>query len=526
MAGGVHVVWFKRDLRLHDHAALCMALAAGRPLVLLHAFEPELLAAPEADRGHHGFVLDALAELDRGARARGGHLTVRRGDFPGVLERLQAELAPGRHIAAVFSHEETGNAITFARDRRVAAWLRERGIPWLETPQHGVVRRLSARDGWSRRWQERMATPPLPAPSRLDCVPPAALPPGDLPTPDERGLDALGLPPTTIVARQRGGEALARATLHSFLHERGADYQRAMSSPLGGWDACSRLSPHLAVGTVSLRTVHHELHARQAELRAMSPSERGTWGLAMRSFGSRLRWHCHFMQKLEDEPRIEFESMNRALDGLRGDADEVRLAAFQEGRTGYPMVDAVMRCLRHTGWMNFRMRAMLVSFAAYHLWLPWRAIGLWLARLFVDFEPGIHWSQVQMQSGVTGINAVRIYSPKKQLLDHDPEGVFVRRWLPELRGLPEDLPAELLAEPFRLSTDEQRRAHCRIGVDYPAPLVGHDDAVRLAKQRIHAARRSAEARRESARVYQEHGSRRRPSSRGATRAVRRKEQTP
>jgi deoxyribodipyrimidine photo-lyase len=498
--GSVQVVWLKRDLRVHDHAALCAAAAAG-PVVVLYVFEPPLLAAETADRRQWDFVHGSLAELGRALRARGAWLTVRVGDVVPILAQLDDDLRGLGGIAHVHSHQETGDAWTFARDRAVGAFLGERGIPWSEHAQDGVVRRLPTRDGWSRRWEERMSAPLLPAPAALRAVPATLVPPGELPD-----LDALAVPALGPFEAQPAGEAAGRATLQSFLCERGEPYQAAMSSPLFGWDACSRLSPHFAYGTVSLRTAHHALLARQDEVRALNPAQRGGWLKSLRSFAGRLRWHCHFMQKLEDEPAIEFHNMNRAFDGLReGEFDAARFAAWAEGRTGYPMVDACMRCLRATGWLNFRMRAMLVSFAAYHLWLHWRPVGVHLARCFVDYEPGIHWSQSQMQSGVTGINTVRIYSPQKQLRDQDPEGVFVRRWVPELARVP----LAKLAEPHTMTADEQAAAGCRIGVDYPAPIVDAAAAVAAAKQRIYGARRTPDARAESARVFAQHGSRKR-----------------
>lgn len=501
--GPVQVVWFKRDLRVQDHAALHHAAAAG-PVVLLYVFEPAVLAAPTSDRGQVGFVLESLLELDRELRALGAFLTVRCGAVVDVLAALDDELRALGGVAAVHGHEETGELVTYARDRAVGQWLAGRGILWHEYPQNGVVRRLPSRDGWSRRWQERMTAPSWPIPERLR---PALPVPARTQLPS---LDELALPPSGVVARQPGGMAAAQATLASFLTERGEDYQRAMSSPVAGWQACSRLSPHLAWGTISVRTVYQALQARVAAVRALPRAARGGWLASLRGFGGRLRWHCHFMQKLEDAPRLECENVHRGFDGLREDDwDEARFVAWCEGRTGYPMVDACMRCLRHTGWLNFRMRAMLVSFAAHHLWLHWRRVGEHLARCFVDYEPGIHWSQVQMQSGVTGINTVRIYSPKKQLADQDPEGVFVRRWVPELAKVP----LAALAEPHRLSEAEQVAAGCRIGVDYPAPIVDHAAAVAAAKARIAARRRVGEVRAESRRVYEKHGSRKRPTAR-------------
>jgi deoxyribodipyrimidine photo-lyase len=278
------------------------------------------------------------------------------------------------------------------------------------------------------------------------------------------------------------------------------------------FDACSRLSAHLAWGTLSLRRVAQATDARIEEVRAARREGRVVdprWAGSLRSFAGRLRWHCHFMQKLEDEPRIEFENIARTCDGLREHALEpalaqARLAAWAAGETGYPMVDACMRALIRTGWINFRMRAMLMSFAAYHLWLHWRPTSLVLARRFLDYEPGIHYSQCQMQSGTTGINTVRIYSPIKQVLDHDPRGVFIRAELPALARVPE----AFLAEPHRMPESLQREVGCVIGRDYPAPLVDHAEAWRSAREQMAAVRRRPEARAEADRVQARHGSRR------------------
>jgi deoxyribodipyrimidine photo-lyase len=167
------------------------------------------------------------------------------------------------------------------------------------------------------------------------------------------------------------------------------------------------------------------------------------------------------------------------------------------------MVDACMRSLVATGWLNFRMRAMLVSFASYHLWLHWRQTGLFLARQFLDFEPGIHWSQMQMQSGTTGINTLRIYSPTKQARDQDPGGLFIRKWCPELANVP----LALLAEPWKMTMAEQLDANCTLGADYPHPVVDEKMALKFAKDQLYGLRKTDEAKKESREIMNKHGSR-------------------
>ena len=496
----VAVVWFKRDLRLHDHRAL---VAASERHLLLPLFiqEPQLAEAEALDAASMEFGLACAAALDRNLQALGGRLIVRRGEAVEVLTRLHQEVP----FEAIHAHEETGGQLTYDRDLAVARWCRSRGVEFLEHPQHGVVRGLRNRDGWAARWNRSMKRGESPDPReprsgvRLRFA--EAVDPGRLVPPASLGI--RGIERSQV---QPGGEHHGLRTLEDYLQRRGRDHRSGMSSPVTAAEVCSRISPHLAWGSLSIRRAHQAATRRQNEIRELGL--RDGWAGSLASFQSRLRWHCHFMQKLEDEPTLETRCMNPSFEGLREQWNDDHLASWKAGMTGYPMVDAVMRSLTATGWATFRMRAMLVSFACHHLQIDWRPVGRHLARLFIDYEPGIHWSQCQMQAGVTGINTVRIYSPIKQAADQDPGGVFIRRWVPELQ----DVPEEHLPCPHLMPALTQGFARCRIGNDYPEPLVDHATAYRHARDLITGHRRRSEVREASRDVRKKHGSRRRSSS--------------
>ena len=487
------VVWFKRDLRVQDHAPLAEAAARG-PVLCLYILEPALWRQPDAAAQHLGFVRESLRELHADLRRRGLRLRLAVGDAQEMLARLHAQ-AP---FEALYSHQETGNGASFERDRRVARWCREQGVAWHEPRPWGVVRGLRERRQWVRQWEAHMAAPQAGLPLRLED---AAVPWAHDPWPEPV---SLGLAEAEPPLRQRGGRTQAEAALHGFLQDRSAAYRGGISSPLSAPDACSRLSPHLAWGTLSLREVVQATRERMADP-ALAGTRRHA-GLA--AFLSRLHWHCHFIQKLETEPDIEFRPMHPGYEGLReAEWDEARWQALVNGRTGWPLVDACVAMLRETGWLNFRMRAMLVSVAAYPLWLHWRPVGLWLARQFLDYEPGIHWSQVQMQSGTTGINTTRVYNPIKQARDQDPEGRFVRQWLPALRRVPQ----AWIFEPWRMPPEVAQRAGLRLGEDIPLPVVDLAPALREAKRRVHELRARPEVQAEQDAIVRRHGSRHRPA---------------
>ncbi|MEM9798293.1 MAG: FAD-binding domain-containing protein [Pseudomonadota bacterium] len=490
------IVWFKRDLRVADHPALADAARSDAPVIPLYIAEPEMWAHADAAARQWAFVAESLADLREDLHALGCPLILRRGEAVAVLEAIRV-IHP---VSRLVSHEETGLDWSWSRDQRVAAWCAAHGIEWTEHADDGVVRRLASRDGWAARRERFMRAPMAQIPQGLRR---SALDPGDIPAAAELGLSDDPCP-----GRQPGGRRAAEMVLNGFLYERGERYQAEMSSPVTGEVACSRLSPHLAWGTLSPRAAQQAAMARAADMRG-----KGTgWSKSMRSFISRLAWRDHFTQKLEDFPQLDQLCLHSGFEGLRprrGEAgfDPDRLARWAEGQTGLPFVDACMRYAAATGWLNFRMRAMVQCVASYHLWLDWRDSGPVLARLWTDYAPGIHWAQSQMQSGVTGMNQLRIYNPIKQGHDQDPTGAFTRFWVPEIAHLA----PEHLQTPWTAPVPPKR---------YPAPLVDVVEAARDARTRVVAFRRRPGFWEEAERVVAKHGSRKGPNDRSRRRPVR------
>ena len=479
----MNIVWFKKDLRVVDHKPLVKASASE--LIALYIIEPDLWALEDMSKRQYEFMTESLLDLKEALRSIGIELTIRVGVAENILKDMVAEY----NIDTVFAHEETSTKWVNERNQRVRAMLEQNNAAFQEYPQTGVVRHLVSRDGWAKLWYQFMQSPIYSVPSSLQGI---EIQSDRIPTASELGLDDC-----QCIDRQVGGRGQGLTILHSFLSERGEPYTKAMSSPITAWSHCSRLSPYIAFGCISMREVFHATEARRVEIQELSPGSKGKWGSAIRSFSARLRWHCHFIQKLEDEPRIEYENLHTAYNGLRENAfNDAYFTAWKQGNTGYPMIDACMRSLIATGWLNFRMRAMLVSFASYHLWLDWRPTSKYLATLFTDYEPGIHYSQFQMQSGTTGINTLRIYNPIKQGMDHDPQGEFIRKWIPELAHM----------EDAYIHTPWECEAEIN---GYPMPIVDEKVARTYAREAFSAVRKRFTHKDEARKIVKKHGSRKR-----------------
>jgi deoxyribodipyrimidine photo-lyase len=448
-------------------------------------------------------------------------------------------------IHRILAHEETGHLKSYARDRLVRKWCKTNHIPFIEYNQTGVTRRLKNRDDFSKRFkvflsssssssQHQPNTSNNVSSMRRRLVTDLTL--------KHRCWNPLELSDFNEIPlehrvdrseRQLGGEERALATLESFLTERGAGYASGISSPNSSWSTGSRLSPYLTWGHVSIRTVIFRLQEKQNVLRKQK-NRGGTticanpnWLRSLSAFSSRMHWRSHFIQKLETEPNMEKYDLCPAFQHLRrgeGDWNQSYYDAWASGNTGFPFVDACMRCLIRHGWLNFRMRAMLVSFATYNLWLDWKRIAPHLARLFLDYEPGIHYPQLQMQAGTTGINAMRVYNVTKQGHDQDPYGIFIRKYVPELTQVPN----EYIHEPRKMPNRVQHKHNIFIGDCpsqssflmpksaevgiYPVPIVDEKEAAKVSKAKVAAVRNQQSTKKMAEKVYVKHGSRNKRSN--------------
>ena len=454
----INIVWFKRDLRLKDHEALQKAIAEGLPILLCYIFEPSLIQYPKNDVRHWRFVWQSLEDLQAQLAPAGVQIFYE--EALTVFEKLTATY----EVKNVFSHQETGNLPTFERDKCIGQFLQKKGIVWQEFIQDGVTRGMKNRFGWQEKVDGFMNSSVVQI--NVDKLITLCT------TPEISLLDNLVPIPSTFkekpTAFQIGGEQMAWRYWRSFKDIRYPNYMKHISKPALSRKSCSRMSPYLAYGNVSVRQLYQETQELLSKTNKSFP---------LKNFQSRLWWRGHFTQKFESDYEMEFKPCNRGFVGMKTEQNESYFTAWETGNTGYPMVDACMRCLEATGYVNFRMRAMLTCFAQFTLWLNYKAVAKRLANVFLDYDPGIHYPQLQMQGGLTGYSTLRIYSPTVQSQKNDTDGVFVKKWVPELANVP----TALLYEPWKMTALDQAFYHCEIGRDYPAPIVHFETATKKNK---------------------------------------------
>ncbi len=468
----INILWFKKDLRIFDNKALCEAIK-DNDILPIYIVELDIWSQNTHSYRQWQFCKESLIDLRNALAEIGQPLIIKTGNVTNIFDEISSKFK----VKGIYSHQETGDWLTYKRDQKVRKWALSKNIVWKEFLQFSVFRGNINRDDWFKKWTKNTSRGLIKAPLKTNLI--------DFDIgimPDEK---IFSFKKDECKGRLKGGRKKGLERMEYFFKEKLNTYSKNISSPEKSFDSCSRLSPYISWGCLSLKEIFY-----QANLYKNNNS---------RMLKSRLTWHCHFIQKLESEPELEFQNLHIYFQNIRTSKTEL-LVLWSKGNTGFPFIDACMRSLNFNGWINFRMRAMLMSFASYNLWLPWQDSGSELAKKFIDYEPGIHWNQFQMQSGTTSINTNRIYNPIKQGKDHDPKGEFIKKWVPELKNVSDTF----IHEPWLLSKFNHEEYS---KLEYIKPIVDISKTSREAREKIQEIRQKKGYWDISKKIYLKHGSR-------------------
>ena len=478
----LHVVWLKRDLRLEDNEAISNALASGGTVLLLYVFEPLLVNDIHYSQRHWDFIKQSIVDLNQQLKPYNSKILAVNSDIIATVNQLLSNYK----VKNIYSHQETGIFVTYERDKSFKRFCTNNWINWHENINNGVQRGLKNRANWKDLCETFFSMETLPFnPEDGQLLSIEAI------EQLERFFKVTDLSTNMASPFQKGGRSTGLKYLNSFFESRHVNYMFHISKPESARTSCSRISPYLAWGNLSIREVYQQAYHLKKEAKNAK---------ALEAFMSRLRWQSHFIQKFEMEHTMEEASINKGFHRLKKGISKKYQEAWRKGLTGFPLVDACMRCLNETGYLNFRMRALVVSFFTHNLWQPWQEATSHLSQMFLDFEPGIHYPQLQMQAGETGINMLRVYNPIKNSLEHDPEASFIKKWVPELR----DLETPFAHQPYLMTEMEQQFNDFHLGKDYPYPIVDIDETRKRATETLWNMRRDQLVQSERERILKKH----------------------
>jgi len=460
------IVWFRRDLRVSDNPALSAAVAGGGPVIPVFVLSPEEEGKPPPGSASRAWLSRSLSALDGTLRSLGSRLVVRRG--PSLRELLAVA---ARADAAAVHWNRLYEPSAGDRDDKVERGLAERGIRPESFPgsllfEPGDVR--SSGKGpfrvFTPFWRRCLSLSDPPAPNRTPrkLSPPPAWPDSldlpDLPLPDPARDSSRN-----ILREWEPGEKGAGASLSRFLDEALADYPENRDRP--DLPGTSRLSPHLHFGEISPGQVWRAVTARAA----VDP-ERGV-ARGAEAFLRQIGWREFAHHLLHHFPRTPEEPLREEFSRFPWRQDEKGLDAWKRGQTGYPIVDAGMRELQATGWMHNRVRMIVASFLVKDLLIPWQKGAAWFLETLVDADLAnntLGWQWVA-GCGADAAPYFRIFNPVTQGERYDPEGGYVRKWVPEIAGIP----AAWIHRPWEAPTGVLREAGVRPDRTYPKPVVDH-----------------------------------------------------